>query len=192
MRIRRLRPDRDFDCVRLCDQALDLREEIRARVISIDESLPGQSRNRCSSPLWEPLLATMVFHQRRQRQPKSIGAGLGVLMAGLILTACSSSSPASVGTAPTTTGSVQGLLQTVGGPAPGLPKPVSGNVVITNANGVQTGVSVGSSGRFTLHLTEGTYSLSGHLKDQQLTCIKQTIHVNPPSNIDVLITCPIR
>ena len=51
---------------------------------------------------------------------------------------------------------------------------------------------MGPSGRFTLHLTKGTYRLAGHVGDQHLPCIDKTIHVDPPSNVSVLISCPIR
>jgi len=133
--------------------------------------------------------------------------GAGLVVAGAVLAACAPGGRAGVG--PTTTtaggcprhlpadelcaggpsGGVEGTLEATGGPAPGLPRPVSGSVVVTGPGATTTRVHVGADGSFTLHLAGGTYTVSGRTGDQ--SCVGRTIHVDPASHINVLVVCPM-
>lgn len=57
--------------------------------------------------------------------------------------------------------SVKGQLLISGGPAPGTPRPTQGEVTATSTSGQSFAVSVPATGRFTLSLRAGTYSLVG-------------------------------
>ena len=57
--------------------------------------------------------------------------------------------------------SVNGQLLISGGPAPGTPRPSDGEVTARNAMGQSFAVSVPATGKFTVHLPAGTYSLTG-------------------------------
>jgi hypothetical protein len=56
---------------------------------------------------------------------------------------------------------VSGQLLISGGPAPGTPRPSDGEVMARNASGQLFSISVPSTGKFTLQLPEGKYSLTG-------------------------------
>lgn len=56
---------------------------------------------------------------------------------------------------------VKGQLLISGGPPPGTPRPTNGEVTATNTSGESFAVSVPSTGRFTLKLPAGKYSLTG-------------------------------
>ena len=109
---------------------------------------------------------------------RQIGCAL-VLSLGLV--GCSSSQP-SAASRSTTSGSyvtitrcltgvsggaaerpseILGTLEMVGGPAPGLPRPVRGTVTATASSGNRCDVKVGDDGRFDLDLAPGVYRLTG-------------------------------
>jgi hypothetical protein len=50
----------------------------------------------------------------------------------------------------------------VGGPYPGINKPVAGTVVATRTTGLRCEVGVGPDGTFTMHVVSGTYTFTGH------------------------------
>jgi hypothetical protein len=56
---------------------------------------------------------------------------------------------------------VTGQLLISGGPAPGTSRPSDGAVTARNANGQSFSISVSSTGKFTLQLPVGKYSLTG-------------------------------
>jgi hypothetical protein len=56
---------------------------------------------------------------------------------------------------------VTGQLLISGGPAPGTPRPSDGEVTARNASGQSFSISVPSTGKFTLQLPAGKYSLTG-------------------------------
>jgi hypothetical protein len=56
---------------------------------------------------------------------------------------------------------VKGQLLISGGLAPGTPRPSDGEVIAKNASGQSYSVSVPSTGKFTLQLPAGKYSLTG-------------------------------
>jgi len=71
-------------------------------------------------------------------------------------------------------GSVTGILERVGGPAPGSPVPLPGHVVAVNSAGAQFAVAVGNDGRFSLSLPAGSYQLTGYsplIEDGKMRCI---------------------
>jgi hypothetical protein len=59
-------------------------------------------------------------------------------------------------------GEISGRLVAVGGPAPGLPRPLPGHVTVNGPSGKVTTVAVTSNGQFRLELPVGTYTLIGH------------------------------
>jgi len=56
---------------------------------------------------------------------------------------------------------VTGSFVAVGGPSPGSPRPLSGQVTAQNSAGQKFTVAVGKSGKFVLWLPEGLYRLTG-------------------------------
>jgi hypothetical protein len=64
------------------------------------------------------------------------------------------------------TGTVTGSLLTIGGPPPGLPRPVAGPVTLTNvSSGARFTGSAGSSGQFAIVVPAGIYEVSAHSPD---------------------------
>ncbi len=59
-------------------------------------------------------------------------------------------------------GIVEGELIEVGGPAPGVPKAVSGTLTARMSDGSPIEVSTGSDGRFSTQIAPGTYNIVGH------------------------------
>jgi hypothetical protein len=57
---------------------------------------------------------------------------------------------------------VTGILVRVGGPAPGSPVPLPGEVDARNTVGEQFTAATSNNGRFQLSLPLGTYRLTGH------------------------------
>ena len=85
------------------------------------------------------------------------GAIMTLLAAGSMLAGCAS------GATPTTApGIVLGQFIRVGGPAPGSPVPLPGQVVAIDSTGTRLAVTVGNNGRFSLSLPAGTYRLIGY------------------------------
>jgi hypothetical protein len=64
-------------------------------------------------------------------------------------------------TTPRYDASVKGQLLITGGPSPGTPRPSGGEVTARNASGESFSISVPSTGKFTLQLPVGKYSLTG-------------------------------
>ena len=56
---------------------------------------------------------------------------------------------------------IKGQLLISGGPTPGTPRPSAGEVTAKNASGDSFSISVPSTGRFTLQIPAGKYSLTG-------------------------------
>jgi hypothetical protein len=56
---------------------------------------------------------------------------------------------------------VTGVLEMVGGPAPGLARPVRGTVTITGSTGNRCEVKVAANGEFHVDIAAGTYQLTG-------------------------------
>jgi hypothetical protein len=82
-------------------------------------------------------------------------------LAGLAA-ACSSPRPAAghPAAAAPVTGTLAGHLYGVGGPAPGAPRPWPGTVTLTGP-GVHRDIQVGASGRFSVLVPAGTYTVAG-------------------------------
>jgi hypothetical protein len=58
-------------------------------------------------------------------------------------------------------GTLTGHLYGVGGPAPGAPRPWPGTITVTGGLGVHRDVQVGASGRFSVLVPAGTYTVAG-------------------------------
>jgi hypothetical protein len=77
-----------------------------------------------------------------------------VLALVLIATSC--------GAAPTVeTGVVQGMLEAVGGPAPGTPRPLQGSITLRDSDATIFTATVGSDGAFLVRVPIGTYAITG-------------------------------
>lgn len=64
------------------------------------------------------------------------------------------------------TGAVTGSLLTIGGPPPGLPRPVAGPVTLTNvSSGARFTGSAGSDGHFAIVVPAGIYEVSANSPD---------------------------
>lgn len=91
----------------------------------------------------------------RPRDVRSCLIGLplvAVCLAGFTA-ACSAQGPAD--------GTLTGHLYGVGGPAPGLPRPLPGTVTVTGP-GVHRDVPVGASGSYSVRVPAGSYTVVGH------------------------------
>lgn len=96
-----------------------------------------------------------------------IGARTGLVVAVVALTSgCGTGSSPGVSTGAATPAAyvVSGHLQGVGGPAPGAPRPWSGTVTLTTADGESTTVHTNAHGRFHVAVSsgQGRYTLTGH------------------------------
>jgi hypothetical protein len=78
-----------------------------------------------------------------------------LMAASVILAGCASPTGP-----PGPTGTLTGTLQAVGGPAGG-PRALSGQVTLHGSGGNIAAVTVGSTGRFSVPVTVGTYTVSG-------------------------------
>ena len=113
------------------------------------------------------------------------GTVLGVAAAALIVVACSGGTPA----APT--GTVEGRLLAYPGPmsANGKPSanPMAGTAAFTDKNGHTVTVTVGASGRFTIHLAAGTYSAL--LAPGNLTPARENVRVAANQTVTITVLC---
>jgi hypothetical protein len=96
------------------------------------------------------------------------------------------------------TGTVSGMLIRVGGPAPGAPVPLPGQVTATPvASGSAHTSKVGADGQFEITLAPGAYRFTGHspmIQGGKLTCIAvHVVHVSSGNaTVGVNVICPIR
>lgn len=86
-------------------------------------------------------------------RPAAAYWGAVAVVAAGVLTGCSTG-PAH--------GTIIGELAAVGGPAPGLPRPLAGSVRLTNTHThASKVVTVGVDGRYSLPIAPGSYTLMG-------------------------------
>jgi hypothetical protein len=113
------------------------------------------------------------------------GAVLGVAGAALIGAGCSG------GTAAPPTGTVQGRLLAYPGPMPANGKPpanpMAGMAAFTDKSGHTVTVTVGASGRFTIHLAAGSYSAL--LAPTSLTPVREDIRVQASKTLTITVLC---
>jgi len=97
---------------------------------------------------------------------KRIGAAIAI---GAVITGCGGQVAAQQDARQTVTGK----LVRVGGPAPGSPVPLPGQIVARDAQGHVFRTTAGRNGRFRLSLPPGTYRLTGHsprIQDGKALC----------------------
>jgi hypothetical protein len=119
---------------------------------------------------------------------KKIGVALALVMVTAAGCGGASSTPAPV------KGTIAGTFLAVGGPAPGLHRPVSGVVTLIGPAGRAIDVTVGPKGTFKLQVPEGSYSLSGHspqFGDGYYLCSGGTIRVRTTSPAIADVVCPV-
>ena len=119
------------------------------------------------------------------------GIALLIAAAGLpLLAACTGH-----GTSAVNAGAVSGSLLRVGGPSPGSPVPLTGQVVATSSAGARFTAAVGGNGRYRLMLSPGTYQVTGHspmvyVNGAQMLCAAaRPVHVSAgktTSGVDVI------
>jgi hypothetical protein len=89
---------------------------------------------------------------------------------------------------------VKGQLLISGGPSPGTPRPSDGEVTARNASGQSLSISVPSTGKFTLQLPAGKYSLTGsspQFGNGQYKCFAlRTVTVLEGKSIHEDVFCP--
>ena len=127
----------------------------------------------------------------------------GVLLAGvtMVAAACGPAAPRAAGT-------VEGPFEGVGGPAvieDGTTQtpvfPLSGTVTFTDAAGDATPFAIGATGRFSVRLAAGTYSVSGRTPaisevsndgtSTPIPCsLPQSIQVRPQQTMRIAVICP--
>jgi hypothetical protein len=84
--------------------------------------------------------------------PLTVLTALAALCAGVSFAGCSS---------PPDMGTLDGRLQTVGGPAGTAPRPLSGSVTFHGSNGNIATIDLPVDGRFSAHLPVGRYTVAG-------------------------------
>ena len=95
---------------------------------------------------------------------RSLLAGVGFVVAvpavGVLAAACSGGGCSS-GPVPTD-GTLSGVLQAVGGPAPGNPRPLPGTIQLRDQNGRAVSSAIaGADGKFSVRVAAGTYVVTG-------------------------------
>jgi len=90
-------------------------------------------------------------------------------------------------------GTITGVLELAGGPAPGKIWPVPG-VVTAHRHGIENIVTrAGKHGRFRIRqVAPGRYRLTGHPRHQHLICrAPHKITVRPGKTVHVKVVCPV-
>ncbi len=80
-------------------------------------------------------------------------------------------------------GSVTGSFVAVGGPAPGSPRPLPGQVTAQNSAGHKFTVAVAKSGKFVLWLPAGLYRLTGHSPMFSVNGVEGTCAADQPVRV---------
>jgi hypothetical protein len=94
-----------------------------------------------------------------------------------------------------TTGFVSGRLQTVGGPAPGTPKPIGGKVIVFGLNEKSYSAKVGADGQFLFQVPVGSYFVRGSsplYESGGPYCLGPGFKVNENATTSVDVNCPER
>jgi hypothetical protein len=124
---------------------------------------------------------------------RRIMGGIALLVAAVglpLLAACTGH-----GTSAVNAGAVSGSLLRVGGPSPGAPVPLTGQVVATSSAGTRFTVAVGGNGRYRLTLSPGTYQVTGrspmvYVNGAQMPCAAaRPVHITAgktASGVDVI------
>ncbi len=89
-----------------------------------------------------------------------IGLPLAAVCLAGLTAACSGPAPAPGPGPGPAEGTLTGHLYGVGGPAPGLPRPWPGTVTLTGP-GVHRDIRVGASGRYSVVVPAGSYTVAG-------------------------------
>ena len=90
-------------------------------------------------------------------------------------------------------GVVRGTLREVGGPPPGMDRPVVGTVTLTRSNGVRIRVKT-ADGRFRVKVAPGTYRLQGTsplFNSGESTCTGARVLVGANRITQADVTCAI-
>jgi hypothetical protein len=113
--------------------------------------------------------------------------GIGILVGGLVLAGCSSSSSAPQGT-------LAGQLVAKGGSSsPGSVHPVSGAVVAVASTGKTKTAVVGASGRFDLLVPVGSYTIVGTTDGGPDNCTSRSkLLVRSSAVTTAQVVCPAR
>jgi hypothetical protein len=82
----------------------------------------------------------------------SLGLPLAAVCLSGFMVACSGQAPSG--------GTLTGHLYGVGGPAPGLPRPWPGTVILAGP-GIRRDIPVGASGSYSAMVSPGTYTVTG-------------------------------
>jgi hypothetical protein len=80
-------------------------------------------------------------------------------------------------------GTVTGSFIAVGGPSPGLPRPLLGQVTAKSSTGHKFTVTVGKSGRFVLLLPAGVYRLTGRSPMFSVNGVEGTCAADQPVRV---------
>ncbi len=120
-----------------------------------------------------------------RRAPLTLLTALAALCAGVSFAGCSS---------PPEEGTLDGILQAVGGPAGTGPQPLSGSVTFHGSNGNIATIDLSANGRFSAHLPVGRYTVAGrspHFKGGADECQAQgPVTVTNDVTSRVEIDCP--
>lgn len=119
---------------------------------------------------------------------RTVASMLAVLAVIVASAGCSARSGAAAPTAVVT-----GVFYGVGGPAPGLPRPLSGIIEAhrgTSTDGpVVASVTAGASGAFTVRLPVGTFVLAAAGADGSVPCLSRPFNVGSSGSVTADVIC---
>ena len=87
-----------------------------------------------------------------------------------------------------------GTLRMIGGPAPGVSRPVAGTITIADATGRHCDLPVLATGSFDVMLPVGKYRVSGHspdFGDGKYECSGGVVTVTSARETAVTVVCPV-
>ncbi len=88
---------------------------------------------------------------------------------------------------------ISGTLRMVGGPPPGMDRPVAGAVTVTSAT-TECGLDVGADGSFELTVPVGTYTVTGRSPSfggSRYECSGGTVKVTSAGETPVTVVCAV-
>ena len=156
-------------------------------------NLGGLTACPATSPAYSILVLKVTVPGRNKPVYVSIGLAGNGIVARTILYSLRAATPSEA------LGSVTGSFVAVGGAAPGLPRPLPGQVTAKNAAGHRFTVTVGKRGKFVLSLPAGVYQLTGRspmvmVNGVEATCVlAQPVRVRAGKETrGVQVICPLK
>lgn len=149
----------------------------------------------CPATTWP--YSILVLRVTVPHNPKVVYVSIGLAGNGMIARTILYSLRASpaIGHPLQVAGTIAGTLVRVGGPSPGAPVALPGQVTATSSAGRKFTVTVGKSGKFVLSVSPGDYKLTGHspLVSQETCTATKPVRVKMGQRVSGMeVICSIR